>query len=73
MAVDVDVLDSRFDGAHEEQFLALVDRSFTQLSYGHAPHVSTRKILVAKDKLDVMCLVLFFVGLQRSASGLQFD
>ena len=63
MAVDVDVLDSRFDGAHEEQFLAFVDRPFAQLSYGHAPHVGTRKILVAKDKLDVMCLVLFFIGL----------
>jgi hypothetical protein len=61
VAVDVDVLDSRFDGAHEEQFLALVDCSFAQLSY--APHVGTRKILVAKDKLDVMCLVLFFIGL----------
>jgi hypothetical protein len=65
MAVDVDVLDCRFDCAHEQQFLVLIYGSFTELGNCHTPHICTRQILVSKDELHMVCFVSLLVGLKR--------
>jgi hypothetical protein len=69
MAVDVDMLNRSFDSAHEKQLLVFVHCSFAKLSDRHTPHVCTCEILIAEDKLHMMCFMLLLIGLWMLASS----